>query len=149
MTKTTMVLAVCCLLVGTASADDFYYKTPSDYSHRGVTVSAKEVRLDHHNLKFRLMVMNGTGKFMHLEKGAFRVKLAAGRVVESSALGKHDLYPGQAHALDLNFHVGRGPQTTSLVMSGVTVDGKPYPLPDYVVTPFPARRDETVTQAAP
>jgi hypothetical protein len=117
--------------------------TAQPYSFHGVTINAQKIFLKGNKLWLRLLVINGTGKLLTMDKTQMQGRLQSGAVIprEAGVFGKYAkpniINPGLSHELNIEFTIGPVPQPLSLILrQGLIVDGKSLPLPDYPVRPI-------------
>lgn len=124
-----------------ARADKIPYHVKA-YSHRGVTIQAREAFHKGKKVWFDLYVLNGTGKLLTVDKNLIQAKLADGRVLARAmgTFGKYakanQLMPGQGHQLFVEFELGAMPSDLRIVVaSAIAIDGRPANLPDLQAGP--------------
>jgi hypothetical protein len=115
---------------------------PPRYDTGGVAVLPQELKIRRGKLELKFTFVNRTDKVMHVDRDQMMVRLPDGSVRGRfkgtfSGMGRstHTLMPGLSHNVFMDFMVGDLESgSIALVLSGVIVEGRPLPLPDYVMT---------------
>jgi hypothetical protein len=131
------------LAAGVASAKaDIWRAQP--YNHKGVVINTEEIKNDGKKIWFKLMVINNTGSVLMVDRNQLTAKLPDGSTQSRdrgtfAKWGKQDAYvipAGGSHPLQIEFKVPTNALIrVALQLTGVSIDGKPVSLPDFVATP--------------
>jgi hypothetical protein len=135
-----------------ATPVDTTLRGPADgYDHQGVQIIAQKLQLafsvanSNQKLVTEFVFINNTKELLIVDRdqmtlrlgdGSTRRRYAGARPFGGGSSSAHTIAPGSRHPVHMDFLVGDRPggETIALVMSGVTLDGKPMELPDYVIT---------------
>lgn len=134
------------LLGGSALASQTPYSGPPAYDHEGVTVTVEQIFLKGSKLWVRLNVINHGHGVLVIDKNQIQAQLGDGRSL-GRAMGTFghnaqpaNLMPGMAHALYVEYEIGKQPQPVTLRFDrGFYLDGKPVALPPYALIPLGGR----------
>ena len=143
MTRLLPLLVVMALVAAIGCGRSARVLGPADYNNGGLAILPQELELSRGKLELKFTFINHTDKVMYVDRDQMMVRLSDGSTRArhkgtwmGMASGTHTIPPGLSHDVFMDFELGDefAPGPIALVLSGVIVDGKPLPLPDYVMT---------------
>jgi len=114
--------------------------TADPYNQKGLTINTRSIELKKGKIWFKLQFVNNTDKAMAVDPDSIQARLPDGRSV-TRLKGVFDKFSATHNAtivkpyagadVNIEYDVGE-PRRVTLVLNGISIDGKPQKFPDFV-----------------